>query len=118
MAFVLDGTNIKRPNAIEENNSTQLAENRTLQGDITRDYFGDNKKIWTLSYTNCNVDDYNTINTIYQSYLTSATAKSWQVTETNYTISSTTVHVDLAERGFKTKGSSYLSDFTLVLREA
>lgn len=117
MAYILDGVNIKRPNTFEESNDTQLAQNRTLDGSITRDHFGDNKRTWKLQYRNVNNTDYNTINTIYQAYLSDEMTKSWQVTETNYAVSSTSVHIDLKERGFSIKGTDYLSDFDLILTE-
>lgn len=118
MAYILDGTTIRSPHQFNESNSTQAAQNRTLDGAINRDYFGSNKRVWNLSYRNTNKTDFDTINTIYQSYLANAVAKTWQVTETNYTISSTNVHVDLVSRGFSIRGEDYLSDFDLVLTEA
>lgn len=118
MSYVLNGTTIRSPNEMQENNSTQVAQQRTLSGAVNRDYFGSNKRIWTLAYRTAKKADYDTINTIYQAYLSTGTAVSWQVTETNYTVSSTTVHVDLVERGFSILGESYLSDFDLILTEA
>lgn len=118
MAFVLSGSNIKAPNSLSESNSTLVAQQRVLSGAVGRDYFGSNKKTWELRYTNTTKTNYDTINTIYQAYLSSGTAVTWEVTETNYTISSTSVHVDLQERGFSVGGADYISDFTLVLTEA
>lgn len=118
MAYVLDGANIKSPNELTETNSTQVAQLRTLSGAVNRDYFGSNKRVWVLEYRNTVKSNYDTIKTIYDSYLSTGTAKSWQVTETNYAVSSTTVHVDLQERGFRVGGSSYISDFDLILTEA
>ena len=99
-------------------NDTQMAQNRTLAGSVTRDYFGSNKRVWQLDYETTTKTDFDTINTIYTSYLSTGTAKTWQVTETNYTISSTSVHVDLKVRNFSVGGESYISDFTLILTEA
>ena len=118
MAFILDGTSIRRPYSMNESNSTQMAIQRTLSGAITRDLFGDNKRVWTLSYQTTNKDDFDTINAIYQSYLATETAKTWEVTESNYTISETTVHVDLQTRDFNIRGISFISDFELILTEA
>lgn len=117
MSFILDGTVIKNPNEIQENNSTQVAQVRTLSGTIARDYFGSNKRAWELKYTNAKKTDYDTIKTIYDSYLATNTAKSWQSTETNYPITSTTVHVDLQSKSFGVLGTDYLADFTLILTE-
>lgn len=118
MSYILAGSNIKAPQEMSESNSTQVAQNRTLSGAISRDYFGSNKRVWTLNYKNTKKADYDTIKTIYDSYLSTGTAQSWQVTETNYTISATTVHVDLIERAFSVRGEDYISDFTLTLTEA
>lgn len=117
MAYILASTPIRAPQEFEEENSTQFAQHRTMDGSVRRDLFGSNKRVWTLSYSNTKKADFDTINTIYQSYLSTSTAQSWQVTETNYTVSSTTVHVDLFVRSFGVKGSSYISDFTLTLKE-
>lgn len=117
MAYILSATNIRRPTELEEENSTQVAQHRTLDGSYRRDYFGSKKRIWMLSYQNTNKTDYDTINTIYNTYITTGTAVSWQVTETNYTVSATTVHVDLRVRNFSIKGTDYISDFDLILTE-
>lgn len=116
--FILSGQTLKGPNTFDETNSTQVAQQRTLSGAVGRDYFGSNKRIWTLEYRNANPTAYATIQAIYSSYLSTGTIVTWQVTETNYTVASTNVHVDLQSRGFSVRGSSYISDFTLILTEA
>lgn len=116
--FLLDGSEIRRPVSIRESNSTQYAQNRTLDGSISRDHFGNNKRIWTLEYRNAKKADYDTIKAIYDLYLSTENTKTWQITESNYLVSSTYVHVDLEERGFSVKGTDYISDFTLILTEA
>lgn len=116
--YLLDATTIKSPQRMNEQNSTQFAQNRTMAGDVTRDYFGENKRIWELEYRNIKKTDYDTINTIYQDYLDTNTAKTWQVTETNYAVSATDVHVDLRVRQFSVGGEGYISDFDLILTEA
>lgn len=118
MAYVLDGTSIRAPQEFGESNSTLAAQVRTLSGNVGRDYFGSNKRVWKLSYKNTNKSAYDVINAIYQSYLSTGNAKSWTVTETNYSVSATTVHVDLLERGFSVRGTDYISDFDLILTEA
>lgn len=118
MAYLLSSTTIRRPFEITESNSTQIAQNRTLDGSITRDFFGSNKRIWTLNYKNTNINDFNIIDAIYTTYLASGTAVSFESTESNYTISAVNVHVDLQERNFNVRGSSYISDFSLILIEA
>lgn len=118
MSYLLAGGAIRSPYKFDETNSTQYAQNRTLDGTKSRDYFGSNKRVWTLDYQNTNKTDYDTVKAIYDSYLMTGSTKTWQVTETNYPIASTNVHVDLIERGFSIRGEDYLSDFTLILTEA
>lgn len=118
MSFNLDSVAIRAPMNMSEDNSTQVAQQRTLSGAVNRDYFGSNKRVWTLQYRNTKKAAYDAINTIYQSYLTLGTAKSWSVTETNYAVSATTVHIDLITRKFSVSGLDYISDFDLILTEA
>lgn len=117
MSYSLAGSTIKAPNTLEEENDSQMAENRTLDGTIHRDFFGSNKRKWTLEYSNTKKADYDTINTIYQSYLSNNTVVAFISTETNYPITSTNVHVDLKSRNFRVGGEDYISDFTLILTE-
>ena len=118
MSYTLDGTDIRRPHGMSESNSTQFAQVRTLDGSINRDFFGSNKRVWKLEYNNTKKDDYDTIKAIHTSYLNTNTAKTWQISETNYAVAEVYVHVDLQERGFSYSGTDYLSDFTLILTEA
>lgn len=118
MSYVLSGSNINSPNSMEVENNTQHAQQRTLGGSIGRDYFGDNKRVWSLEYSNKNKTDFDTINNIYLTYLSTGTAVTWEITETNYTVSSTTVHMNLDVRSFSVGGEDYISDFTLILTEA
>jgi hypothetical protein len=117
MSYTLDGTTLRSPQEIEETNSTQYAQQRTLDGSINRDYFGSNKKRWVLRYHNTKKADFDTINTIYAAYLATGTTKAFASSETNYTISSTNCHIDLTQRGFRYSGIDYLSDFDLILTE-
>lgn len=118
MPYLLAATPIKAPNEMNESNSTQMAQHRVLAGDVGRDYFGSNKRVWILKYSNVQKADFDVIDGIYDTYLSTGTVVAWQSTETNYTIAATTVHVDLQEREFSVAGASYLSSFTLVLTEA
>lgn len=117
MAYLLDSTEIRNPFELDERNDTQVAQNRTLSGSVTRDFFGSNKRIWVLNYQNAKKADYDEIKTIYDSYLSTGSGKTWEITETNYTVAQTTVHVDLKVREFRIRGEEYLSDFTLTLTE-
>lgn len=117
MSYTLNLTTLKRPTRMREANSTQYAANRTLGGTYGRDYFGTNKRIWTLEYENLNVTDYATINTIYQTYLSTKVVVPLAITETNLTAAAN-VHVDFLERDFTIPGSSYISGNVLILTEA
>lgn len=117
MAYLLDGTTIRSPHEIEEVNDKQVAQNRTLDGSINRDFFGSRKRTWRLIYRNTKAADYAAIKTIYDAYQVDATTKTFESTEPNYTISSTLVHIDLLERAFRIRGTDYLSDFDLILTE-
>jgi hypothetical protein len=118
VSYLLASTEIRRPNNLEEGNSTQFAQNRTLSGAVTRDYFGSNKRGWIFDYVNVSKADYDTIKAIYDSYLASGTAQTFSSTEANYPVTATTVHVDLARRRFSVGGTDYISDFSLILTEA
>ena len=117
MAYLLSGSEIRAPHQLSESNATLMVQNKALNGTVNRDYMGSNKRVWELEYNNVMPTDYNTIKTIYDTYLSTNTAVTWEVTEANYTVSSTTVHVTLDERGFKVRGNDYISDFKLTLVE-
>lgn len=117
MAYILNGTTIRRPNTMRETNNKLMVQQRVLSGSYRRDSFGTKKRIWVLDYEFVNSTDYDAINSIYTTYLTTNAGVTWEITETNYTVSSTTVHVDLLERDFTVKGTDYLSSFTLTLTE-
>lgn len=118
MAYRLDATTIKAPQRMSEENSTQMAQQRTLDGSVNRDYFGTNKRVWIAHYRNVQKADYDTIKGKYDTHLSTGNALTWEVTETNYTISQTSVHVDLQIRRFRVGGKNYISDFDLILVEA
>lgn len=116
--YLLDATEIRSPYEFYETNNKQMAQNRTLDGAVNRDFFGSNKRVWVLDYRNTNVTDFNVIKAKYDAYQANGATMTWQVTDTNYSVSSTMVHVDLVERSFSIRGTSYISDFTLTLTEA
>lgn len=115
--YILDGIEIRNPHRVIESNSTQYAAHRVLSGRNARDYFGDNKRVWVLQFRNCNPADYATIKAIYTSYMDTNTTKSWEITETNYDVDETFVHIDVPDRDFNVRGADYLSDFDVILTE-
>ena len=118
MSYVLNSTTIRNPLSFKEQRDTQYAQHRSLDNDVSRDYFGSRKRVWVLDYENTKKADYDTIRTIYDTYTAGTTTMTWEITETNYTISQTSVHIDLVERSFSVRGTDYISDFTLILTEA
>lgn len=117
MSYVLSGSEIRSPHELSEGNNTMVAQNRTLDGTINRDYMGSNKRVWDLEYNNVMPSDYSVIKAIYDTYLSTNTPVTWEITETNYTVAQTTVHLNLDERGFRVRGNDYISDFRLTLTE-
>lgn len=118
MSYLLDGAAIRAPHNIEELTDDIFVQHTTLDNTRSRDYMGTTKRRWALDYINTKPSDYDTIKTIWDSYKANAQAKTFQSTETNYTIASTNVHIDLTQRTFSVGGDTYISDFTLVLTEA
>jgi len=119
MAYTLGGSEIKRPKSIEEMRNEQYAQQKTLDGTVSRDYFSSRvgtKRIWQLTYENVQPSEYDVIDAVYTTYKSTDTAQSWESDETNYTFSAT-VHMDLVDRSFVKSGDQYLSNFTLILTE-
>lgn len=114
--YILGGTNIKRPTDIVESNSTIYVQQRTLDGQFNRDFFGDNKRVWVLSYDYLTKDDYDTIKAIHTTHLSTSSGVSFSINDTNYTVSAT-VLVDINEREFVMRGESYITSIDLILTE-
>ncbi len=117
MAYYLATQQIRAPHTIKETNSSVYVQQRTLNGQVNRDYMGENKRVWELVYRNTKKNDYLAIKAIYNTYLDTEDAVEWEATEDNYSINETMVHVNLDERELGVQGSSYISDFTLILTE-
>jgi len=117
MSYLLDGTEIRRPSSIKEQDSKQYAQHKALNSTVSRDSFGSAKRIWVLNFRNCNATDYATLKTIRDTYRSNDTTVTWESTETNYTIASTNVHIDMDNRGISIPGTDYLSDFSITLTE-
>lgn len=118
IAFILDGITIRPPHSMIEMDKTQYSQNRVLEGDINRDYFGDGKRVWRLDYSNLNSSDYDILRDIYDDYLATGEVKTWEVTGDSYSVSPTEVHIDLPQRKFSEPGLHFISDFSLTLVEA
>lgn len=117
IAYILNGITIPMPHHISEENGTQYVQHRVIEGDINRDFFGNNKRVWTLQYRNSKKTNYDVIKSIYDHYLTSGQFATWEIQGDNYSVSETNVHIELPERHFSTAGRSYISDYELTLLE-
>lgn len=115
--FILGGVTIRSPMALTEVSSTLYAENRVARGSNNRVYYGKNKRIWSLQYDNLNVTDYAIIKSLYDLYLSTNSALTFEYHGYKYAFTQTTVHVDLVQRELPNTGIHYLSTFTLVLTE-
>lgn len=118
MSYSLDNTDIRAPNEMEETKLEQATENQVLVGNISRKNIGSVKRRWSLSYRNVNPEDYTVIANVYDSYLGDAETKTFEITEGEYTVGSANVHVDLISREISAPGTSFVSDFDLILTEA
>lgn len=92
-------------------------QQRPLVGDVNRAFFGSNKRTWVLAYENLPVSEYEVLKAIHDAYLLNGSTVSWEVTGNNYSVSETTVHVDLPLRDFKNQGIDYLSNIEVTLIE-
>lgn len=101
-----------------ENNSTLYAQIRPLPGNVNRDFFGGNKRSWTLQYKNLKPTDYAMLKATYDRYLSDGQTITWRVTGDHYSVAQVLVHVDMPVRVFDTRGNSYISDVDLTLTEA
>lgn len=116
MAYLLGGVAIKRPTSMNWTRTSQYAQNKTLDGSVTRDYFGDDKNIWVLQYRNVSNSDYSAILARYDDYIANGVR---YFDSTGEAISiGTLVHVSVDTRSFNVGGTDYLGDFSLILTEA
>jgi hypothetical protein len=121
MAYVLGGVEIRNPMGVSEKKIERFSQVQTLDGRIHRDYYNSlvgTKHIWTLEYENATAAEYSAIKTIYDTYKNTDTVQTWEVTESNFTVAETNVHIDLIERKFSTPGTDYLASFQLILTES
>lgn len=118
ITYVLNGIVIPPPQEMTETNSTLYAQIRVLQGDVSRKYYGDNKRMWILSYKNTKVATYDLIKELYDLYLNTNNLITWQITGDNYYVNESSVHIDIPRRTFSNSGETYISTFNLILTEA
>lgn len=111
------GVSIKRPNELVESRLPVMALQRTMAGSVATDQLNTGNRVWELTYRDVLKSDFDTINDIYQEYLGRDFTMSFQVIQSNYVVPRVQVHIDLQVRSFSVGGSSYLSNFSLILTE-
>lgn len=114
--FILDGVRIKPPYSIKESKNPLMAMSRTMDGSYMRDYFSSTKRVWMLTYVLITTTDYDNIHDLYTAYLEDAQPVTWEINQDNYPVTAN-VHIDMVERTYTVKGSSYISGFDLILTE-
>lgn len=111
MAYVLDGTTLKAPTDFSRETIETSASNNSIEGRTTKDIMN-RKYRYVLVYNWLSASERNDIITIYDK----EACVTFEVTETNLTISETEVHVDIPRRNYH-KGADYRENFTLILTE-
>lgn len=112
MSYILNGTTIPRPQQFQRFQLEIARKLDMLNGATKKDIVG-RKEQFLLSYERLTQSEVTNIVAIYN--LNSEVT--FQVTETNLTIPVTNVHVEIPNRAYRTLGSDYLEDLTLVLTE-
>jgi len=110
--YVLGSLTLPRPNSFErryiEKSSTVVTLNNTTKRDITG-----RKEQFILGFRMLSQTEINAIIAEYEMN----TSRNFSVSETNLTISSTPVHIEIDRRQYATAGPSYREDVTLILTE-
>lgn len=112
MGYTLNGTPIPRPQAFDREFIEDAATQVSLTGRVTKD-IRNRREIFTLSYEYLSGADYNVLKSIYD-LLDIAVFES---TESNATISATSVHVELSALSYQKSGADYYSNISLKLIE-
>lgn len=112
MAWLLGSITLPNPSAfardVIERSQKIITLNNTTKKDITG-----RKEVYTLGFQMLTQSEVNSILSEYDLQ----TTRNFQVTETNLTIASTPVHIEIQRRGYNTPGDQYREDVTLVLEE-
>lgn len=112
MAFLLNSQTLARPQSVTDEPVEVAITHTTISGTAKRDISA-RKKRYILRYENISKSDADTILAIYN---LKAVVK-FEMTETNLTVSERDVLVDLSIRDYGVPGTSYLSNFNLILTE-
>lgn len=112
MAYILNGTTLKNPIDFQRAPIKVGKENISLTGKTTED-IRNQKERYTLVFEALSAAERNAIVAIYELQA----AVTFEVTETNLTIASTNVIVDIESARTYIKGGDYLENLTLNLTE-
>ena len=111
MAYILNGTTLKSPTTFDRETIESSVKHNLLTGRTVKD-IRNRKDRFILTFQYLSAAERNAIINIWQL----ETCVTFEVTETNLTIASTDVHVEIPERGYL-KGGDYREFFTLILTE-
>lgn len=112
MAYLINNTDITRPQGFDielvEDSATQVS----LVGRVTKDIF-DTRNVYILRYEYLTKAQYDQFATLYNL----RTPVTFEVTETNAPVSAVDVHMELSNRVFRKSGADYRVDVTVKLIE-
>jgi hypothetical protein len=109
--YSLGSTTLPDPVSFNREYIETSATNLALTGRTTKD-IRNRKERFTLSWERLTPTEVASILSEYTPEIT----KNFSVTETNLTIASTAVHIDISKRDY-VKGGEYRSDMTMTLTE-
>lgn len=112
MAYILDGTTLRNPQELEIEELETGVAHETIDGKLKKSVTNRRRR-FVLRYQNLTRTQENTILNIWNQQDT----VTFESTETNLTVASTTVHVEVFRRAFN-RGSEYRSDLSLILTES
>ena len=112
MSYVLGDVTLPSPTNFRREYIERSASNDMLDGTTKKD-ITNRKERFILEFNNISQTDVSTILSEYNL----ETTRDFEVTETNLTISSTQVHIDIGRRNYPTKGTDYREELTLLLTE-
>lgn len=112
MSYTLGSITLPNPKSFSRTLIESGASVITLNGRTKRDIIN-RKERYVLGYEMLSQTNVNLILSEYNLQQ----ARYFTVSETNLTIPSTLVHIDIADREYNTKGVSYREDFNLILTE-
>ena len=112
MSFILGAQTLLNPKSFKREFVETSASNLLIEGKTTK-RVENRKERFTLTYQNLTAAQ---ASSILSEYDTDET-RLFQVTESNLTIATTKVHIDVSTRNYPLTGKAYRHDLTLVLTE-